>query len=116
SSYAQSVAHGQRTVVPISGVAADHLGAQIGAYPWEAMRQYNVGSVVVSDEEALYAQARLWRLLRVMVEPGVAAPFAALLYGRYRPPSGSRVGVVLCGANVVVDMPGNASLNIPFTE
>ncbi|WP_296666253.1 hypothetical protein [Demequina sp.] len=31
----------------------------------------------------------------------VAAPFAALLTGRWVPEPGARIGVVLCGANVV---------------
>ena len=38
-------------------------------------------------------------MLRVVVEPGAAAPFAALLSGRYRPEAGRRVGVVLSGGN-----------------
>lgn len=101
ASYAAALEAGQPVPVPISGVAADHLGATIGKTPWLAMRESNVGSVVVTDEDVLHAQSRLWRLLRVVVEPGVAAPFAALLTGRFTPEPGSRVGVVLCGANVV---------------
>jgi len=101
SSFAASLEAGEPTAVPISGVAADHLGAQIGRYPWAALSKYHVESAVVTDEEVLEAQSRLWRLLRVVVEPGVAAPFAALLTGRWVPEPGARIGVVLCGANVV---------------
>ena len=35
----------------------------------------------------------------MVIEPGGAAPFAALLSGRYMPPAGSHVGVALCGGN-----------------
>jgi threonine dehydratase len=35
----------------------------------------------------------------VVVEPGGAAAFAALLSGRYQPSKGERVAVLLCGAN-----------------
>lgn len=101
ASYAASVEAGEPTSVPISGVAADHLGAQIGRVPWAALSAAGVESAVVTDEEVLEAQSRLWRLLRVVVEPGVAAPFAALLTGRWVPERGARIGVVLCGANVV---------------
>lgn len=102
ASYAAAVEAGEPVTVHISGVAADHLGArQIGAVPWEALSAANTASVVVSDADVLAAQARLWRLLRVVVEPGVAAPFAALMTGAFVPPPGSRIGVVLCGANVV---------------
>jgi len=37
----------------------------------------------------------------VVVKPGAAAPFAALMTGRWVPEPGARIGVVLCGANVV---------------
>jgi len=102
ASYAAALEAGGPVPVPISGVAADHLGATIGHLPWATMSAAGVRSVVVTDDDVLAAQSRLWRLLRVVVEPGVAAPFAALLTGRFRPPAGARVGVVLCGANVVV--------------
>lgn len=105
ASYAGAVEAGHPVTVPISGVAADHLGArQIGAVPWEALSSVGARSIVVSDSEVLAAQARLWRLLRVIVEPGVAAPFAALMTGAFVPPAGSRIGVVLCGANVVMPL------------
>ena len=101
ASYAASLEAGEPTSVPISGVAADHLGAQIGRVPWASLSAHNVESAVVTDDEVIDAQARLWRLLRVVVEPGVAAPFAALMTGRWVPEPGARIGVVLCGANVV---------------
>lgn len=110
ASYAAAVEAGQPVTVPVSGVAADHLGARrIGDVPWEALSGAGALSVVVSDEEVLEAQSRLWRLLRVVVEPGVAAPFAALLTERWTPQPGSRIGVVLCGANVVLPGLGRAT-------
>ncbi len=105
ASFAAAVEAGRPVTVPISGVAADHLGArQVGAIPWDALARVNATSVVVTDDDVLNTQARLWRLLRVVVEPGVAAPFAALLTGRWVPSAGSRIGVILCGANVVAPL------------
>ena len=102
ASFAAAVEAGHPVDVPISGVAADHLGARrIGNVPWRALSEAAVESVVVTDADVSAAQARLWRLLRVIVEPGVAAPFAALMTGRWVPEPGSRIGVMLCGANVV---------------
>ena len=110
ASYAAAVEAGTPVTVPVSGVAADHLGARrIGAVPWAALSGVDAESVVLTDDEVLEAQARLWRLLRVVVEPGVAAPFAALLTGRWTPEPGSRIGVVLCGANVVMPVVGRAA-------
>lgn len=105
ASYAAAVRAGHPVPVPISGVAADHLGArQVGDSPWEVLSATETASVVVTDTDVLAAQQRLWRLIRVVVEPGVAAPFAALLTGAWVPPAGSRVGVVLCGANVIAPL------------
>jgi threonine dehydratase len=55
--------------------------------------------VLVSDDAIRQAQAALWLKLRIVVEPGGAAAFAALLSGRYRPAPGEHVAVLLCGAN-----------------
>ena len=55
--------------------------------------------LLVSDDAIVQAQRELWRVLRIVAEPGGAAAFAALLSGRYQPAAGERVGVVLCGGN-----------------
>jgi threonine dehydratase len=54
---------------------------------------------LVSDADILQAQETLWKVLRVVAEPGGAASFAALLSRRYRPQPGERVGVLVCGGN-----------------
>ena len=41
----------------------------------------------------------LWDVFRLVVEPGGAAAFAALLAGQYNPSSDEHVVVVLCGGN-----------------
>jgi threonine dehydratase len=53
----------------------------------------------VTDAAIVDAQRRLWDAVRVVAEPGAAVPLAALLSGAYRPAPGSRVGVVVSGAN-----------------
>jgi threonine dehydratase len=55
--------------------------------------------VLVSDDAIVAAQQTLWDVARIVAEPGAAAPFAALIDGRYVPAPGERVGVVVCGAN-----------------
>jgi threonine dehydratase len=62
--------------------------------------QAHVQSVLlVSDDAIVEAQKALWKVMRVVAEPGGAAAFAALLSRRYQPKSGERVGVLVCGAN-----------------
>jgi threonine dehydratase len=58
-------------------------------------------SVLVPDDAIREAQRVLWRVLRVVAEPGGAAAFAALLTGAYRPAPAARAGVLVCGGNTV---------------
>ena len=58
--------------------------------------------VLVSDEEIVEAQKKLWQSVRVVAEPGGAAAFAGLLSGRYKTKPGERVGVIVCGGNTEV--------------
>ncbi len=90
---------GEPVDVPVSGIAADSLGARrIGAIAF-ALRHHLHGSILVTDAEIANAQWLLWDQLRIVAEPGGAAAFAALISGRYQPAEGERVGVLLCGAN-----------------
>jgi threonine dehydratase len=82
------------------GIAADSLAPRrVGELVFPIVRQYVDSVVLVSDAAILEAQETLWRLLRVVVEPGGAAAFSALLSGRYRPLPGERVGIVVSGGN-----------------
>ncbi|BBH66751.1 threonine dehydratase [Actinoplanes sp. OR16] len=86
--------------VPVSGVAADSLGARrVGDIAFELARSAEIGSVLVSDDAIVEARRRLWDDYRIVVEHGTAAAQAALLSGAYRPAPGEKVAVLLCGAN-----------------
>lgn len=66
--------------------------------------------LLVSDAAIQRAQARLWSVLRVVAEPGAAAPLAALLERRYVPGPGERVGILVSGGNsTAVDFGRSAS-------
>ena len=82
------------------GIAADSLAPrQVGQLMFPLAQRFVDRVVLVEDEAILEAQKALWRVLRVLPEPGGAAAMAALLSGSYRPEPDERVGVVLCGAN-----------------
>jgi threonine dehydratase len=82
------------------GIAADSLAPRrVGELMFPLARQFVERAVLVEDEAIRAAQQALWRVLRLATEPGGAAAFAALLSGVYRPATGERVGVVLCGSN-----------------
>jgi len=86
--------------VPVSGVAADSLGARrAGQIAYDLARFAGVASILVDDQAIVDARRRLWEDYRIVVEHGTAAAFAALTSLAYRPAPDERVVVLLCGAN-----------------
>jgi len=85
---------------PAGGIAADSLAPrQVGQQMFPIAQRFVQSSLLVTDEEILAAQKRLWEATRIIAEPGGATAFAALLSGRYTPERGERVGVIVCGGN-----------------
>ena len=82
------------------GIAADSLAPRrVGELMFPIARAHVRKVVLVDDAAIRRAQEALWAGLRVVAEPGGAAPLAALLSGRYRPSPGERVGVLVSGGN-----------------
>ena len=85
---------------PAGGIAADSLAPrQVGQQMFPIAQKFVQSSLLVSDEEIVDAQRRLWDTVRIAAEPGGAAAFASLLSGKYKPAAGERVGVIVCGGN-----------------
>jgi threonine dehydratase len=101
AAFARALDAGEPVDVPISGLAADALGAtRIGQLAWSCLTAANAGSEVVTDEELTAAGDLLWDRFRLVAEPSALTPLAALVSGRYRPRPDEHVGVLVCGANV----------------
>jgi threonine dehydratase len=82
------------------GIAADSLAPKrVGELMFPIAQAHVQKVVLVSDESIQEAQRALWKVLRVVAEPGGVAALAALLSGRYQPRPGERVGVLVCGGN-----------------
>jgi threonine dehydratase len=82
--------------VPVSGVAANALGARrIGSICFGLAR--GIDAVTVPDAAIVEARRLLWREARLLVEPAGACALAALLCGAWVPRG--TVAVLLCGAN-----------------
>lgn len=95
-----ALAAGGPVDVPVSGVAADSLGARrTGDITYPLIARHVDRVVLVTDAAIVEAQHALWREFRIVAEPGGAAAFAALRAGRYVPAPGERVGVLVCGGN-----------------
>ena len=89
---------------PVSGLAADALGArQVGALMFPIAQPYVSAAVLVTDAAIAAAQRWLWEQLRLIAEPGGATALAALMSGRFVPPACARVGVIVCGGNTSPD-------------
>jgi threonine dehydratase len=92
---------GKPVDVDVDSVAADSLGARnTGDLVYSICSRTIDHVALVTDEAIRDAQRMLWRDWRLATEPGGAAALAALASGAYKPRSGERIGVLLCGANV----------------
>jgi threonine dehydratase len=85
---------------PAAGIAADSLAPKrIGDRVFPVVRRHVAGCLLVEDDAIMQAQRVLWETVRIVAEPGAAAPLAAVLSGAYAPAKGERVGIVVSGAN-----------------
>jgi threonine dehydratase len=92
---------GEPVDVPVSGRAADSLGARrVGDIAFAVAGAGHIEQVVIVDDEAIAdAQRAIWRELRLFAEPGGAAALAAVRTGAFKPAPGERVVVLVCGSN-----------------
>ena len=91
---------GRPVDVPVSGIAADSLGARrVGEIAFDVAQRTDPTSVLVDDDAIGAARQALWSRYRIPAEYGAAAAYAALTAGAYVPAPDERVAVVICGAN-----------------
>jgi threonine dehydratase len=95
-----ALAAGGPVDAPAGGIAADSLAPrQVGGLMFPIAQRFVAATVLVTDDAIRSAQRTLWNHLRLVVEPGGAAAFAALQSGVWKPAAGQSIGVLLCGAN-----------------
>ncbi len=96
----RALAAGRPVDAEAGGIAADSLAPRrVGQLMFPLAQSRIERVILVSDDAIRSAQETLWRLLRLVAEPGGAAALAALTSGSYRPQEGEQVGVVICGGN-----------------
>ena len=92
---------GEPVDVPVSGIAADSLGAKrVGAIAWEITQRHVKHSLLLPDAAIRDAQLWLWKQMKLAVEPAAALGLAALQTGAWQPRADETVCLVLCGANL----------------
>ncbi|MGE0801149.1 MAG: threonine/serine dehydratase [Lautropia sp.] len=95
-----ALAAGEPVDAPAGGIAADSLAPRrVGSLMFPLAQRHLRATALVGDDAIVAAQRMLWERLRIVVEPGGAAAFAALADGVWQAAPGSTVGVLLCGAN-----------------
>jgi len=91
---------GRPVDAPAGSIAADSLAPRrVGELMFPIAREYVERVVLVTDDAIRAAQQTLWDALRIVVEPGGAAAFAALQSGAYAPSAGERIGIIVSGGN-----------------
>lgn len=95
-----ALAAGEPVDAPAGGIAADSLAPKrVGSLMFPIAQRYMAGTVLVTDEAIRDSQRTLWKVMRIVAEPGGAAALAALTSAALKPRAGETVGVLLCGAN-----------------
>jgi threonine dehydratase len=78
---------------------ADGLRASLGERPFAVIRRLVDDITTVSDELIVRAMRRIWEVMKIVVEPSAAVPYAALL-GERTGLRGRRIGLILSGGNL----------------
>lgn len=100
ASMTAALAAGEPIVVPVGGLGSDSLGAaRVGDHVFPIVRDRVDRMALVTEDQIRDAQRTLWNDVRLIVEPGGAAAFAALRSGAFDVSPGERVCVVLSGGN-----------------
>jgi threonine dehydratase len=78
---------------------ADGLRGALGERPFAEIRRRVDDITTVSDEAIVSAMRQLWEVMKIIVEPSGAVPYAALLADRPEL-RGLRIGLILSGGNL----------------
>jgi threonine dehydratase len=81
---------------------ADGLRSSLGELPFAEIRRHVDDIVTVPEEAIITSMRRIWEVMKIIVEPSGAVPYAALVADRL-PVKGLKVGIVLSGGNLDLD-------------
>lgn len=112
--FRRSLAAGRPVSIAVPSTIADCLQTtQPGVHTFAIVSALARGVLTVSDLELRVAMFILFARMKLVVEPGATAGFAALLAGKVAGASGRRVGVVLSGGNVDPEAFGRLVTGLP---
>ena len=82
--------------------AADGLRTNLCPLTFEHLARYLDDIVTVSEAAIIAGMRQIWEVMKIIVEPSGAVPYAAVLESRI-PTAGCRIGIVLSGGNLDLD-------------
>jgi threonine dehydratase len=99
---ARSLAAGHIIPLDKTTTIADGLRTSLGERNFPLIREHVDAIVTVSEESIVAAMRRIWEVLKIIVEPSCAVPYAAIMEQKIDV-TGKRVGLILTGGNVDLD-------------
>ncbi len=99
---ARSFAAGRLIPLEKSSTIADGLRTSLGEKNFPLVR-HNVDAIVTVSEESIVAAMRqIWEVMKIIIEPSCAVPYAAIMETKIDV-KGKRTGIILSGGNVDLD-------------
>ncbi|KAK9833670.1 hypothetical protein WJX74_002327 [Apatococcus lobatus] len=95
---------GQLVPMARPNTIADGLQGRLGDLTWPIVRDLVEGVITISDMDILAAMRICFERMKVVVEPSGATGLAAVMSPAFRCLRHKRVGVILCGGNVDLDV------------
>jgi threonine dehydratase len=99
----RSFRSGERVLLDAPQTIADGLRASLGVRNFAIIRRLVDDMASVSEEAIVAAVKLVLERLKVLIEPSAAVPVAALLEKKIDP-RGARVGIILSGGNIDLDV------------
>jgi threonine dehydratase len=81
---------------------ADGLRSSLGEHPFVEIQRYVDEIVTVTEESIVQAMRTIWEVMKIIVEPSAAVPYAAILEEKINV-AGKHVGIILSGGNLDLD-------------
>lgn len=99
---ARSFRAGRVLPVESPNTIADGLRTSLSQRTFTEIRGYADDIVTVSETAIVTAMRTIWEVLKIVIEPSAAVPYAAVVEGKIDV-QGKRVGIILSGGNLDLD-------------
>ncbi|HEX7011636.1 MAG TPA: pyridoxal-phosphate dependent enzyme [Steroidobacteraceae bacterium] len=99
---ARSFKAGRRIPLERANTIADGLRTSLSERTFREIHSWADDIVTVSEDAIVQAMRTIWEVMKIIVEPSAAVPYAAIVEGKVDV-AGRRVGIILSGGNLDLD-------------